>query len=135
MKYKRTKNEKEIKKQEIKNLKTICKAKMASATDKETQFHFFKWHMPRITIQNLLREKKWKKMQDNEGEDESLCWSAIKKLKMSMSEITNGNKKSGRGRRRLGLVGALQWHRRLVRRDHFLRRATSDTGGAMIDYD
>jgi hypothetical protein len=42
MKYTRTKNEKEIKKQEIKNLKKICKAKMESATDKETQFHFLK---------------------------------------------------------------------------------------------
>ena len=94
MKYTRTKNEKEIKKQEIKNLKTICKAKMASATDKETQFHFFEWHAPHHNSKFIAREKM---------EEDARPWQwrkgwefvliAIKKLKMSVSEIKNGNKK------------------------------------------
>jgi hypothetical protein len=41
MKYTRTKNQQEIKKQEIKNLKTICISENDNATAKENQFHFF----------------------------------------------------------------------------------------------
>jgi hypothetical protein len=41
MKYTRTKNQQEIKKQEIKNLKTFCISENDNATAKENQFHFF----------------------------------------------------------------------------------------------
>jgi hypothetical protein len=111
----RTKNEKEIKKQEINNLKTICISKNGECHRQGDSISFFKVTLLLLSLtyaphhnSKFIERKKRKKMQDNEGADESLCSYAIKKLKMSISESKNGNKKSGPGRRRLGLVGASQ---------------------------
>ena len=58
MKYTRTKNRQEIKKQEIKNLKTFCISENDNATAKENQFHFYLMAYVQLHISKFIALKK-----------------------------------------------------------------------------